>query len=187
MENLSDFDNQGRQHITEQILQPVNRHDISEHSSVTSSVLTLRSVLEQGMQRGCGHGCGLGRGVILVADIMVLAAGLPLKCAMPISIQSNLPHIVLQFGANLDCPNCPLIRCAVDLCAALTTGNFHFFASVVKCFLHCVAKIYTPKDYASIVLSEIVQLNEESVMTKLEVRFLFHLPYRGPGRATQHL
>jgi hypothetical protein len=28
------------------------------------------------------------------------------------------------------------------------------------------------------VLSEIVQLNEELVMTKLEVGFLFHLPYR---------
>jgi hypothetical protein len=97
---------------------------------------------------------------------------------MPISIQSNLPHITLQFRGNLDCPNCPLICCAVNLCAALTTGNFHFLASVVKCFPHCVAKIFTPNDYAPIVLSGIIQSNAESVTTKLEVGFLFHLPYK---------
>ncbi len=145
MANLSDFDDQGRQRITEQVLQSVNGHDISEHSSGTSSVLTPGSVSEHGMQRGHGRGHGSGRGVILVADVMVLAAGLLLKRAMPITIQSNLPHIVLQFGANLDCPNCPSICCAVDSCAALTTGNFHFFALVAKRFLHCVAKIYPPK------------------------------------------
>jgi hypothetical protein len=32
------------------------------------------------------------------------------------------------------------------LCAALTTGNFHFFASVAKRFPHCVSKMYTPDD-----------------------------------------
>jgi hypothetical protein len=114
MVNLSDFDDQGRQRITEQVLQSVNRHNISEHSSVTSSISTPGSVSEQGKQ--CGHGCGrsLGRGMILVADAVFLAAGLLLKRAMPISIQSNLPHIVLQFGTNSDCPNCPSICCAID-------------------------------------------------------------------------
>jgi hypothetical protein len=38
--------------------------------------------------------------------------------------------------------------------------------------------MYTPDDYAPIVLSEIVQSNKESVATELEVGFLFHLPYR---------
>jgi hypothetical protein len=38
------------------------------------------------MQRGRGRGQGLGRGVIVVADVVVLAAGVPLKRAMPISI-----------------------------------------------------------------------------------------------------
>ncbi len=126
-----------------------------------------------------GHNDG-GRPVTAVINRIAhgIGVGLLLKRAMPISIQSNLPHIVLQFGANLDCPNCPSIRCAVNLCAALTTGNFHFFALVAKRFPHCVAKIYTPKDYAPIVLSGILQSNEESVMTKLEVGLLFHLPYR---------
>jgi hypothetical protein len=49
------------------------------------------------------------------------------------------------------------------------TGNFHIFASMAKCFPHCVAKIYTPEDYAPFVLSGIVQSNKESVTTKLEV------------------
>jgi hypothetical protein len=86
---------------------------------------------------------------------------------MPISIQSNIPHITLQFGADLNCPNCPSIRCAVNLCAALTTGNFDFFALVAKRFLHCIARMYTPDDYATIVLSGVVQLNQESVTTEL--------------------
>jgi hypothetical protein len=57
-------------------------------------------------------------------------------------------------------------------------GNFHFFASVAKRFPHCVANIYTPEDYKPIVLSGIVQSNKESVTTKLEVGFVFHLPYK---------
>jgi hypothetical protein len=127
--------------------------------------------------RGCGH--GLGGGVIFVADVVVLAAGTPLKHEMPISIQSNLPHhITLKFGADLDCPIYPSICCVVNSCAALAMGNFHFFASVAKCFPHCVSKIFTPYDYVRIVLSEIFQYNAESVTAKLEVGFLFHLPFK---------
>jgi hypothetical protein len=57
-------------------------------------------------------------------------------------------------------------------------GNFHFFASVAKRYPHCVSKIYTPEDYAPIVLSGIVSSDAASVTTELEVGFLFHLPYR---------
>jgi hypothetical protein len=58
------------------------------------------------------------------------------------------------------------------------TGNFHFFASVAKRFPHCVSKIFTPEEYAPIVLSGIVSSNAVSITTKLEVGFLFHLPYQ---------
>jgi hypothetical protein len=152
--------------------------EVSDHTSVASSVTTPSLVNQQGTLRRRGRGRGLGGGVILVADIVVLAAGPLLKRAMPISIQSNLSHITLQFGTDLDCPNCPLIRCTINSCAALTTGNFHFFAAVAKRFLHCIAKIFTPKDYVPIVLSGIVRSNAESVMAKLEVGFLLHLPYK---------
>ena len=160
--NLSDFDEEGQQRIREQVL-----HAQGDQSSVTSSVSTPSSPSDCGRGRGCGR----GGGVILVADVVVLAAGSPLKRVMPISIQSNLPHIVLQFGANLDCPNCPSICCAVDSCAALTTGNFHFLALVAKRYPHCISKIFTPEDYAPMVLSGIVS-------SELEVGFLFHLPYQ---------
>jgi hypothetical protein len=138
--NLSNFDEQGKQRITKQVLASMTRKIIGKHSSMALLVLTPHSPSKQ--DRGRGH--GLCRGVVLVTDVVILAAGLPLKCAMPISIQSNLPHITIQFGANLDCPNCPSIRCAIDLCAALTTGNFHFFALVAKRFPHCVAKNVHP-------------------------------------------
>jgi hypothetical protein len=147
---------------------------VGKHTSVTSSVLTPRSPSDNDRSRHRGP----GGGVVLVADVAVLAAGSPLKRAMPISIQSNLPHITLQFGTALDCPNCPLICCAVNSCADLATGNFHFFTSVAKRFPHCVVRMYTPDDYAPIVLSGVVQSNQESVTTELEVGFLFHLPYR---------
>jgi hypothetical protein len=97
---------------------------------------------------------------------------------MPVSIQSNLPHIVMQFGLDPNCPNCPSICCAVDSCAALTTGNFHFVASLVKQFSHIVTKIFAHQDYALIILSGIVQSNQEAVTTNLEVGFQLHLPYK---------
>ncbi len=85
----------------------------------------------------------------------------------------------MQFGESLDCPNCPSIRCAVDTCAALTTGRIHFYAAIAKCFPHCVAKVFAPKDYAAIVLLGIVgHHNQAAVTTKLEVGFQFHLPYK---------
>ncbi len=170
--NLSNFDKERQNCIQEQVLQAKG-----DHSSITSSVLMPCSVTQQGLDRGRGRGRGRPGGVILVADVVVLAAGLPLKRTMPISIQSNLPHILLQFGADLDSPNCPSICCAVDSCAALTTGNFHFFASVAKRYPHCVSKIYTPDNYDPIVLSGIVSSNAASVLMELKVGFLFHLPY----------
>ena len=98
---------------------------------------------------------------------------------MPIAIQSNLPHIVMQFGESINCPNCPLIRCAVDTCAALTTGSFHFYAAIAKRFPHCVAKVFAPKDNAAILLSGIVgHHNQAAVTTRLEVGFQFPLPYK---------
>jgi hypothetical protein len=98
---------------------------------------------------------------------------------MPIAIHSNLTHIVMQFGTELDCPNSPSICCAVDLCAALLTGNFHFFAPLAKRFPHCLAKVYAPQDYAPIILSGVVQSHQdEAVTTDLEVGFQFHIPYK---------
>ncbi len=98
---------------------------------------------------------------------------------MPIAIHSNLPHIVMQFGMTLDCPNSPSIRCAVDSCAALSTGNFHYFASLAKRFPHCLAKVFAPQDYTPIVLSGVIQSHQhKAVTTELEVGFQFHLPYK---------
>jgi hypothetical protein len=89
--NLSNFDNQGMRHITKQVLQSMNANNISKQTSVTSLILTPRSTSDQSR----GHDRGSGGSVILVTDVMVLAAGLPLKPVMPILIHSNLSHITL--------------------------------------------------------------------------------------------
>ncbi len=96
---------------------------------------------------------------------------------MLITIHSNLPHIVLQFGPDLGAPNCPSTRCAVDTCATLSTGNFHLFTAVAKRYPHCLAMFLVPANYAPIVLSGIVQTNNKAVTTKLEVGFQYHPSY----------
>jgi hypothetical protein len=160
----------------------MGQRKISDATSVALSVTTPSSIAPSPNARrsqGSGDRGSQGGGPhIFVGNVTVLAAGTSLKCMMPISIQSNLPHIILQFGADLNCPNCPSICCAVDSCATLTTGNFYFFALIAKCFPHCAAKVFAPQDYGPIILSSIVQSHQEAVTTKLEVGFQFHLPYK---------
>jgi hypothetical protein len=67
---------------------------------------------------------------------------------------------------------------AVDTCTALSTGSFHLYAQIAKHFPYCVAKIFTPQDYAVIVFSGIVQKGKAALTTKLEVCFQFHLPHK---------
>ncbi len=141
--------------------------DVNDSTSVISAV-TLQSK-PQSSQKKSKSG-----GYIFIVDVQVLSAGSSTKKPMPISIQSTLPHIVLQLGIDLDCPKCPSIRCAVDTCAALSTGSFHFFAAIAKRFPHCVAKMYAPTDYAPITLSGIVKSSEEAaISTNLEVGWQF--------------
>jgi hypothetical protein len=56
-------------------------------------------------------------------------------------------------------------------------ANYHFFSAIAKRYPPCVAKIFLPKDYSSIILSGIVQDNSRAVTTDLAVAFQFHLPY----------
>jgi hypothetical protein len=115
--NLSDFDEQGKKCITKQVLASMtSSRTVGKNSSVASSVSTLRSPSNH--DRSYGRG---GVGVVLVADVVVLAAGLPLKRAMPISIQSNLPHISLQFGANFLLPKLPFDL----LCCQFVRRTYH--------------------------------------------------------------
>ena len=120
---------------------------------------------------------GCKKPMILVADVVVLSSASPTCNILPAPIVSNFPHIHLQFGTELGCANCPVIRCVVDTAAALSTGNFHFVTAVAKQYPHCIAKLFVPKDYNPIVLSGIVQHGGESITTELTVGFQFHLPY----------
>jgi hypothetical protein len=153
--------------------------DASDGTSVMSSVTnpSISTPSTAGRSRGCSN----VNGVILIIDVPCLTAGSPLKKMMPITIQSMLPHIILQFGPDMDTADCPLICCTVDTCGALTTDNFHFFSAVAKHYPHCIAKILAPADYKPIVLSGTVQNKDKAVTTKLEVGFQFHLPYWTSG------
>jgi hypothetical protein len=82
--------------------------------------------------------------MILIAEIFILSAATATRGILPAPIVSNFPHIQLQLGSVLDDPDCPVVRCVVDTAAALSTGNFHFVAAVVKRYPHCVAKLFVP-------------------------------------------
>jgi hypothetical protein len=120
---------------------------------------------------------------ILVVDVSVLSSANHNKSILLAPIMTNFPHIHLQLGTELDCPKCPLLCCVIDMAAALTRGNFHFVAAVVKRYPHCVAKIFMPEDYNPIVLSGIVQQGGKSVTTELTVGFQYHLPYLTKDRS----
>jgi hypothetical protein len=172
--NYADFDVAGQQQIQEQCLAAIGGHKVSDN---TSAMLSVTGPGSYAPSVGRGRRCG-GGNRIFVVDVAVLAATTPLKPQMPILIQSNLPHIPIKFGNDLNEPNCPTICCVVDTCAALTTGSFHFFAAIAKRYPHCVQKIFASQDYASIVLMGIVWNKMEVVTTELEVSFLFCFPYK---------
>jgi hypothetical protein len=117
-----------------------------------------------------------GLSVFMLCAPMLLTA-LSAHCVLPVLIQAAFPHTTLQLGSALGDENCPAIGCVVDMAAALTNSNLHFFAALAKAYPHTVASIHSPSDYSPIMLSGIVQHDSNSVTTKLSVAFRFHLPY----------
>ena len=119
---------------------------------------------------------------VFVVTVEVFSAE-PNRPIMPISIQSNLPHMVLSLGPDLDIADCPDIRCAIDTCAGLNTGYYPYLMALAKRYPHCLHKLFTSREYAPIVLSGIVQNGDSAITTTLDCTFQFHLPYklRGDG------
>ncbi len=79
--------------------------------------------------------------LIFIINIPVLSLSTPSRGIMPAPIMSNFLHIRLQLGSTLDCADRPVLHCAVDMAAALTTDNFHFVAALAKKYPHCIAKL----------------------------------------------
>jgi hypothetical protein len=122
--------------------------------------------------------------VVFLYDAQVLNTDIH-RPVLPVSIQSVMPHILLQLGIELNNSSCPSICCVMNTAAALCTGNYHFFAALAKQYPQCVAKIFLPGDFSPIILSGIVQDNAYTNTTNLSVAFQFHLPYlTKDGRAT---
>jgi hypothetical protein len=119
-------------------------HDVSDSASAMSSITGPGSTAPSASH---GRGSNSSGTRIFVVDVPIFAATMPLKPQMPILIQSNLPHIAIKFGQDLDDSNCPMICCALDTCVALMTGSFHFFAAIAKRYPHCVEKVFAPQDY----------------------------------------
>jgi hypothetical protein len=118
-----------------------------------------------------------GPAVFFMSSVVQVFSAVPTRRILPVHVQAAFPHLTIHLGSTLGCNNCPAICCVIDTAAALTTGNFHFFAQIDKAYPHTVAAIYSHTDYSPIVLSGIVQQNGESVITDLTIAFQFHMPY----------
>ena len=97
--NFLDFDDVSQQRIQEQVLQTNTKSEVGDTTSVISAVTSTSQQSKKQDTQGKRN-----TGYIFIVDVQVFAAGSPLKEVMPISIQSNLPHILLQLGNDLDCP-----------------------------------------------------------------------------------
>ena len=123
--------------------------------------------------------------VVYLLTASVLSSTTPLRPPLPIAIQQLLPHIDLQLGSSLDADNCPFLKCAVDTCAGLSTGNFHHFAKIAKGHPECVSRIMVPEDYSPILLSGVVKLDDNlPSTTELNIGFELFLPYLNRDGAT---
>jgi hypothetical protein len=118
-----------------------------------------------------------GPAVFFMSSVVQVLSAPPACRILPVSVQAAFPYLTIQLGSMLGCNDCPAICWVIDTAAALTTGNFHFFAQIAKAYPHTVAAIYSHTDNSPIVLSGIVQHNGKSVSTDLTVAFQFHMPY----------
>jgi hypothetical protein len=111
----------------------------------------------------------------MVYDAIVLSN--PSKPCLPVTINSNLPHIQLAVGPP-DSEHEPLkLTCLVDSGASLSTASLPFMVKVATQFPWCIQCVYTAKSYTSIRLSGVVQQEGTPVTTELPVAFGLHTPY----------
>jgi hypothetical protein len=101
---------------------------------------------------------------------------------------SNQPHVsnpscqypepsashLTPAGTTTDNPDVSMIQCMVDTGAALNTGNYSFYAAIVKRYPHCIAKVFLPKDYSPTIFLGVIDDDAQAITTDLSVA---HLPY----------
>jgi len=114
----------------------INFDKLSDANKARMKEAALASIQATTHQRGNANQDGDATGprkkpMIFVADVVVLSSSsASARDILPAPIVSNFPHILLQFGTDLGCSNCPVVRCVLDTAAALSTGNFHFVAHI---------------------------------------------------------
>ena len=112
--------------------------------------------------------------VILIVGARVHVSGN--NPALPVPVQSLLPHITIELGTDSDAPPAAM-NCVLDTGASLTTGNFFYCSYIAKRFPQTVSTVYTSDSFAPITLSGVVQRDGSSVTTELPIAFEFHMPY----------
>ncbi len=101
----------------------------------------------------------------------------PTRPIITVGIQSLMPHIPPLHSQSFDDPDVPVIRVLGDTGAALNTRNYSFFAAIAKRHPHCIAKVFLPKDHSPIILSAVIDDENQAITTELSVAFQFYLPH----------
>ena len=137
-----------------------------------------RQVLQSDVTGSSANATGPSSGGPLILMLDVVAFNSQTLPPLPAPIQTNFPHILLQFGLELDSANCPATYVVVDTAAALSTGSLSHFMTIAKTFPHCVKAVYTSKNHTPITLSGIIRQGERALSSELPIAFEFHLPYK---------
>lgn len=103
------------------------------------------------------------------------------KPMLPISVESNLPHIALPIG-HIDAQRSMALLVAYNTCAAINCGNLlHHLPIMEKCPKAVKRVTYAKDEYSPIVLSGIVTDSDNDATTKptatLPVVVEYHLPF----------
>jgi hypothetical protein len=112
--NYSDFSDESHDRIRKQVLATMDAS-----TSRADPVVAITKATSPGHH-------------VFVADVFAVSSSS--KTTLPVQINSLFPHITLQLGVAADASENPHIRCVIDTAAALTTGNFNFFASIANAF-----------------------------------------------------
>jgi len=174
--NFSDFDAEGQECIHSQVL---------NCPSETAIIASLITGMTGGTSATSPAKSASGKHVVFLYNPQALNTDIH-RPVLPVSIQSIMPHIHLQLHTDLNASSCPSICCVVDTAVALCIGNYHFFATIVKRYPQCAAKIFLPEDYSPIILSGIVQNNADAISTDLAAAFSFIYPISQKMEAQPH-
>eukprot|EP00956_Cyclotella_meneghiniana_P037712 scaffold143282_cov76-Cyclotella_meneghiniana.AAC.3 len=173
--NFSDLTANGQKKIRDQVLAAVANAPPPDLPVTPSTAIVPAQPTSILRGSGRGNTTTLPR-IFLTHAIVMASIDKPL---IPVPINSNLPHIVLELGSANSEHDPIKVRAVVDTAASLSTASLPFLVKLATMYPWAVHEVFTAKSHSPITLYGVVKENDKGmpVTTELPVAFNFHLPY----------